>query len=128
MYDAGKIVTGLVIFLVALTFPVWYDAATNAAAAKPDPVIVTQEKNCVLPTEEMRAAHMTLLDSWRDQVVRQGETVFVAADGKQYDMSLTGTCLKCHTNKAEFCDRCHDYAQAKPACWDCHTAPKEKTI
>ena len=25
-------------------------------------------------------------------------------------MSLSNTCLDCHSNKAEFCDRCHNYA------------------
>ncbi len=128
MYDAGKILTGLVLFLAALTFPIWYDAATTAWAAKPDLVVGTQEKKCLLPTEEMRASHMQLLESWRDQVVREGKTTYMAPDQKQYDMNLTGTCLeKCHTEKDKFCDRCHTYAQVQPSCWDCHTAPKEKT-
>jgi hypothetical protein len=40
-------------------------------------------------------------------------------------MSLTGTCLTgCHTNKAEFCDRCHNYAAVSVYCWDCHVDPK----
>ena len=42
-----------------------------------------------------------------------------------YDISLAGTCMKCHSNKAEFCDRCHDYAGVSPDCWSCHVAPQE---
>jgi len=30
MYDAGKILTGLVIFLVFVTAPVWWNAVTAA--------------------------------------------------------------------------------------------------
>jgi hypothetical protein len=41
-------------------------------------------------------------------------------------MSLQNTCMQCHPNKAEFCDRCHNYASVKPYCWDCHVEPKEK--
>jgi hypothetical protein len=40
-------------------------------------------------------------------------------------MSLTRTCLDCHSNKAEFCDRCHTYMAVDPYCWDCHVEPKE---
>jgi hypothetical protein len=41
-------------------------------------------------------------------------------------MSLSNTCLDCHSNKAEFCDRCHNYASVSPYCWDCHIDnPKE---
>ena len=47
--------------------------------------------------------------------------------GKTYNMSLSNTCMDCHDNKAEFCDRCHDYASVRPYCWDCHIEnPKEK--
>jgi hypothetical protein len=37
-----------------------------------------------------------------------------ASDNKTYDISLTGTCLKCHPNKVEFCDRCHNYNAVAP--------------
>ena len=72
----------------------------------------------------MRADHMQLLVAWRDESVRQAQTTYVASDGKKYDISLTGTCLKCHS-KEKFCDRCHSYAGVQPNCWSCHTAPKE---
>ncbi len=39
-------------------------------------------------------------------------------------MSLTLTCLECHSNKDKFCDRCHDYLRVSPGCWDCHNVPK----
>ena len=42
-------------------------------------------------------------------------------------MSLTRTCmLQCHTNKAEFCNKCHEYANVEPYCWECHISPDDK--
>jgi hypothetical protein len=40
-------------------------------------------------------------------------------------MSLQNSCMKCHSNKKEFCDKCHNYVAVKPYCWSCHIAPKE---
>jgi hypothetical protein len=34
------------------------------------------------------------------------------------------TCLGCHKNKSEFCDRCHSYSGVDPYCMDCHVLPK----
>ncbi len=124
MRDRGLIFTGLVLFLGLITFPVWYNLASGTSSKPPELKLPTTEKQCVAPTETMRMSHMEMLITWRDQVVRQNDRTYVAADGKRYDMSLTNTCLKCHDNKAEFCDKCHDYAGVKPYCWDCHIDPK----
>jgi hypothetical protein len=69
---------------------------------------------------------MHLLMDWRDAAVRHDVHSFKAFNGKTYTMSLSGTCLSssCHTNKAEFCDRCHNYAAVSVNCWDCHVDPK----
>ncbi len=123
MRDKGLIFTGLVLFLVLITFPVWYDLAAGTTSKGPDPKLPTAEKDCVAPLEYMRTSHMDLLLSWRDQVVRQDRLTYKAFDGKTYDMRLTGTCLKCHTNKEEFCDRCHTYVGVAPYCWECHIDP-----
>ena len=73
----------------------------------------------------MRESHMKLLVTWREGAVREGNRLYTARDGRIFEASLSGTCLKCHSNKAQFCDRCHDYAGAKPACWNCHIIPEE---
>lgn len=126
MYDAGKIITGLVIFLVLITFPVWYNAASGKASDVPDPQIITTAPACVAPTDYMKAAHMDLLNQWRDEVVREGQREYTAPDGKVYQKSLSNTCMDCHSNKADFCDRCHDYAAVgQPDCWQCHVEPEE---
>ncbi len=107
--------------------PFWYNAGTGQATAGPDIVKPTRSQQCIESTEYMKANHMQLLVQWREDVVRNGDRSYVATDGKQYEKSLTGTCLssRCHANKAEFCDRCHDYSYVQPNCWNCHTAPKE---
>ncbi|MGD9209527.1 MAG: sulfate reduction electron transfer complex DsrMKJOP subunit DsrJ [Desulfobacteraceae bacterium] len=121
MSDRNKIIAGIVIFFALFTFPLWF----NLGKAAPAPELVLTEKakaakDCVMPTDYMRANHMQILDQWRHQVVRNGERIFVNADGKEFNMSLSNTCLDCHSNKADFCDKCHNYASVTPYCWDCH--------
>ena len=125
MRDADKIIIGLIIFFGLITLPVWYNMASGKAAYVPEPEIVTEAKQCVEPTPYMRDKHMDLLNDWKESVVREGNRTYTASDGQEYDMSLTGTCLDCHSNKAEFCDQCHNYAAVKPYCWDCHVVPEE---
>lgn len=125
MYDAGKVIVGLVVFLALITFPTWYNVATGKATYVPELAKPVKGERCVADTEYMRASHMDLLNTWRDQVVRHNVRVYVADDGARYNMSLTSTCLDCHSNKKEFCDRCHDYMSVDPYCWDCHVIPEE---
>ncbi len=124
MYDAGKVITGLVIFLVLILFPVWYNVANGRAGYSPELAKPVKGENCVMETSYMRAAHMDLLDTWRDDVVRRADRIHIAPDGKKFNKSLTSTCLDCHSNKAEFCDKCHDYLAIDPFCWDCHIIPE----
>jgi hypothetical protein len=83
------------------------------------------EKKCVESKSFMRAEHMVMLNDWRDLVVREGDRIYIANDGKEYVMSLQNTCMKCHSNKKKFCDECHNYLAVKPYCWDCHIQPRE---
>jgi hypothetical protein len=129
MYDGWKIILGLIIFVGISTFPFLYER--GKATPPPDPKIDTPEiqkmveKKCVESKPYMETEHMKMLNNWRDSVVREGKTIYVASDGKQYIMSLTNTCMKCHSNKKKFCDECHNYADVNPYCWECHIEPKE---
>ena len=129
MYDAKKVFIGLVIFLILLTFPFWYGKgrAVPALQLKIDTPEIARlaEKKCLEPTAYMRASHMELIDSWREAVVRDGQKYYVSSSGENVSMSLTGSCLGCHSNKEQFCDTCHNYAGVKPNCWSCHNVPKE---
>jgi hypothetical protein len=121
MKDKKKIIAGLVIFIAVIAFPFWYNH--GKAAPAPELVLTAKAKAakvCVMPTAYMKANHMRLLEVWRHDVVRNGDRVFINPEGKAYTMSLSNTCLDCHSNKAEFCDRCHNYASVRPYCWDCH--------
>ena len=127
MYDAGKVVGGLVVFLILVTSPLWFNAisATSEEVPELQPPPNGAEQ-CVEAKDSMRESHMDLLNEWRDVVVREGRRDYVSShSGVTYDMSLTRTCLSCHSNKAEFCDACHTYMAVDPYCWDCHVVPKE---
>ena len=131
MYDGGKIVVGLVVFALVATVPFWYGAVSGGTDAVPqlskvDPANGTR---CVEDTEFMRSEHMKLLEEWRLTVVR-GTTADRFYEGpapagmQPPERSLTNTCLGCHTDKVNFCDKCHDYAVVSPDCWNCHIVPK----
>ena len=127
MYNKGLILVGLLVFLIAATSPFW----GNFGKAAPVPELVLTKKaqaakTCVLPKAEMKTGHMQLLNDWRNSVVRDGMRIYTNSEGKSFNMSLSNGCLDCHSNKAEFCDRCHNYASVAPYCWDCHIdKPKE---
>lgn len=123
MYNSGKIIPGLIIFVLFITIPIWYNLGD--AGDPPKPELPKDSKTCVLPAAEMRAEHMKLLNVWRDEVLRTGDRASFEIEGKQYQKSLMLTCMKCHTSKKKFCDECHEYASVKPYCWDCHLAPVE---
>jgi hypothetical protein len=132
IYDAKYVIPGLIIFFALATFTLWPNLGKTIPAPQPKldtPVIqklAEADRKCVLPTPTMRSTHMQMLVDWRENVVRSrekgapGVREFVTPDGKKYLASLTNTCMNCHSNKAEFCDTCHNYAAVTPNCWGCH--------
>jgi hypothetical protein len=127
MYDSGKIILGLMVFIALFTFPTWYLFTGGEAKPMPDLLLPESEdqNECVYNADYMRATHMDLLNVWRDKVVREGNRTFITSEGKKFEMSLTKTCLGCHSNKAQFCDQCHNYLEVAPYCWDCHVDPSQ---
>jgi hypothetical protein len=136
MHINGRIIMGLIVLAGFVAFPFVYNmgTATEAPQLKYDTPAIQQwekengKKQCVEPREFMRAEHMQLLNQWRDSVVRDGNRIYTGLNGKQFTISLQNTCMKCHSNKKEFCDKCHTYMDVNPYCWDCHIAPKENTL
>ena len=125
MFDGGKVIIGVLVFLALITFPIWYNVANDRAGYTPELEKASHGDNCVRDSAWMTGYHMDLLNEWRDQVVRQGDRFETGADGSVYEKSLSYTCLDCHENKDKFCDRCHTYMGVEPYCWDCHIIPKE---
>ena len=130
MNDKKFIIAGLIIFFAAALTPFWFNFGKAAPAPEPElSKRAEAAKYCVLSKAEMKSGHMQILDVWRDTVVREGKRVYTSSSGRVYNMSLSSgeeSCLGCHSNKAEFCDMCHNYASVEPYCWDCHIDPKEK--
>lgn len=123
----SKIFAWIIVFVIVATLPFSYNMVVKAPA-KPyislDTPVINQmsKKQCVKPVEEMRENHMKLLNEWRDAVIHQGNREYGMIDGEKFDKSLQHTCLHCHSNKKDFCDRCHTYVDVKPYCWNCHVA------
>jgi hypothetical protein len=124
MYNKATIIPGLIIFVLILTSPIWFNGLKAGDLPKPEPTVGVG-KQCVLPVQEMRDTHMQLLNQWRDEVLRDDDRSTVVVNGKKYQKGLQMTCMQCHTNKEKFCDTCHEYASVKPYCWDCHLTPKQ---
>ena len=128
MHDRGKIITGIAIFLVLILFPIWFTLASGDFTPPDlgDVKKITGKDDCVRDVEFMRSNHMDLLDQWRDTVVREGVRTYTSEmSGKTFNMSLSDTCLDCHSDKKQFCDACHTYSAVDPYCWDCHVIPEE---
>jgi len=132
LYDRGKVIIGIIIFLALLSFPLFYNM--GKAAKAPEPEINTPaiqrlpetERVCVEPKSYMKDNHMKLLNEWRDQVVREGKRDYVGFNNKKYTISLQNTCMECHSNYDNFCNKCHTYSGITPYCWTCHLNKPEE--
>ena len=123
MYNSKAVILGIIIFVVLFTSPFWASmlgkSYTSTGIALPK-----NEKECVENVDFMRDKHMQLLNEWRDEALRKENRTYVASNGKKWTISLQNTCMSCHVNKAEFCDKCHDSNSVSPYCWDCHVEPR----
>lgn len=129
MNDKKIVLLGLVGFFGLLLLPFWWNQAETKAVPQPALSAKAQAAGtCIESKDVMAKTHMQILNVWRDTVVRGGDRVYVNSEGKEFAMSLSSgedSCLGCHTSKADFCDKCHEYTSVRPYCWDCHIDPKE---
>lgn len=131
-YDLKYILLGLVIFFGLVISPILPNLGKIVAAPSPKldtPAILKlakKERQCVMPTPYMRANHMQMLIDWREGVVRNGNREFINPEGKKFTVSLSNTCMECHSNKTKFCDQCHNYVAVTPNCWGCHLDKEQK--
>ena len=131
-YDLKYILLGLAIFFGLVISPILPNLGKIVAAPSPKldtPAILKlaeKERQCVMPTPYMRANHMQMLIDWREGVVRNGNREFINPGGKKFTVSLSNTCMECHSNKTQFCDQCHNYVAVTPNCWGCHLDKEQK--
>ena len=131
MYNAKFVIPGIIVFAGLFTAPFWINMLSSSheevkvvLPAEPVTFFGEARSECVEPREWMAANHMELLLEWRDQALREGKRIYVASDGKKWETSLQNTCMACHSNKADFCDKCHNANSVNPYCWDCHVVPQ----
>ncbi|MDL2210617.1 sulfate reduction electron transfer complex DsrMKJOP subunit DsrJ [Desulfovibrio sp. OttesenSCG-928-O18] len=123
MYNKRYIIPGVIFFVAVFTFPFWFNV-TSKEFARPAVVLPVDQKECIEPVAFMQSEHMRILNEWRDAALREGKRSYTATNGKIWEVSLQNTCMKCHTDKAQFCDTCHNANSVDPYCWDCHIAPE----
>ncbi len=93
MYNGGKIILGLIVFLAFATFPFYYNIGkVNAKPELKTDTPAIQEwvqkygkKECIESKEVMRPEHMQILNNWRDSVVRNGDRIYVSSSGKSFN-------------------------------------------
>ena len=123
MYNAKAVIVGIIVFVALFTAPFWLSMmgkdykSTGIELPK-------GEKECIEDVQFMRDQHMRLLNEWRDEALRKENRVYVATSGKKWTISLQNTCLKCHSNYKEFCEKCHTANGVDPYCWTCHIIPQ----
>jgi hypothetical protein len=146
--DKPLIVLGLMVFVALMMGATLASRGMGKFRDKPVLELPKHEKYCVRDVAFMRENHMKLLNTWRDQVVRDGVRtekiprrdahgkILKDASGKTVyqtiQRSLTKTCLRCHDNPKNFCQRCHVYAGVVRhggtlKCFHCHIMPNPKS-
>jgi hypothetical protein len=121
MYDRKFINIAAVIVVVLFTSPFWL---STGGYVRPPLELPANASECIEPVEFMRAQHMTLLNEWRDQALRNEKRIYVASDGRRWEISLQNTCMQCHSNSEKFCDTCHVSNSVRIDCWKCHIRPE----
>ncbi|MFH1563874.1 MAG: sulfur reduction protein DsrJ [Nitrospirota bacterium] len=107
-------IIGVIIFLIILISPVLLNALRQGGLGKEVPkpeIVIHKPGKCVEDTDYMRANHMDMLKKEREKAVRCG---------KRNTAHSLVNCRTCHTNREEFCNRCHNYVGVKPECFECH--------
>lgn len=115
-----------VIILLPIAFSVvWAVASPGDEGAQPFLVMPEREEACIEDTAYMRFQHMDLLLDLRDEVVREGSHMQVVVDGQVRQVTLDG-CWDCHTDRTQFCNRCHDSVNLNLNCFKCHHDPSSE--
>lgn len=124
MYKGGKIIASLIIFVGLFTVPFFYNLGKANAGPEIDAQQLADFKN-IEPSVNMIANHPQLFNQWRDELVRNGKTVYINSEGKAIDINIEK--LEGADPSSQFCVSCHNYTAVDPTCWDCHIGPEGAT-
>ncbi|AFQ43618.1 sulfate reduction electron transfer complex DsrMKJOP subunit DsrJ [Desulfosporosinus meridiei] len=124
MYKGGRIIASLVIFVGIFTIPFFYNLGKANAGPEIDAKQLADFQS-IEPSVNMIANHPQMFNQWRDELVRNGKTVYVNSEGKEIDISIEN--LEGADPSGQFCVSCHDYTAVEPTCWDCHSGPEGAT-
>ena len=123
MVSTPKVIVVTAVFAFVLLFPFIYNAVGTGmfSEVKRPQVVIEKSGQCIKETGYMRKNHGDMLEHNRELIVREGKR----------DTVGLSTCRKCHSNREEFCDRCHNYVGVFPVndytgCFACHYYPKNK--
>ncbi len=103
---------GSLVFVVLATSPLWYNALSAASPDAPELAAADQRGDRVRRGDRVHAGepHGSARRVARRRWCATATATYVSEPtGKDYEMSLTDTCMDCHANKAQFCDACHNY-------------------
>ena len=106
-----------VILVVVILLPIGYYAIGDTVSQTADPFLLMpdpQYTECVKDTKYMRFHHMDLLKEIREETVREGI---------RGDIHLAD-CRKCHEDRNQFCNRCHNIVNLNLDCFGCHNYPE----
>ncbi|HED30597.1 MAG TPA: hypothetical protein ENN50_02670 [Prosthecochloris aestuarii] len=117
------LITGGIVLAVVMMVSM-FSTGGEADTSVTSPVSVQDSSACIASKKYMRSHHMKVLEEWRHDVVREGDRIHETPDGRVFEKSLN-TCLSCHSQNRFFCIMCHQYANVKPTCWNCHLLPTE---
>jgi len=125
-YFSSKCIAGLIAGIV-LTIPATQALAESTFVTKGSKAAGLS--SCVAATDDMRRNHMDYMKHGRDGSVRHGD--------RSGEFSLAA-CIDCHSaadasgkyspvdSQGQFCQDCHAYVAASPACFQCHRTTPEK--
>lgn len=93
MYDGGKIITGLIIFIALTTFPFYCNIGKTVARPEPEAIRNVDIMPWYhIPVKKWRSSHMNIINS--GAVTKEN-------------------CLPCHYEPEKFCNKCHEYVGVK---------------
>lgn len=118
MYKGGRIIASLIIFVAVLSFPFFYNMGKANAGPEVDPQQLAYLQS-IEPALNMTASHPQLFNQWRDQLVRDGKTVYINSEGKKIDINIEK--LAASGPSGQFCVSCHEYTAVKITCTSCHS-------